>query len=177
MPGRAEYAALLNKVDAFSERVAQGQGPWLRCGRGCDGCCRTARSAWAVEIDALCTWLALAPAGLRQRLQARRDAPSVVRRERCIFLDDDGSCAVYPARPIICRTHGPAVRTPEGELTWCALNFADVAPEAVAGLLPAEAILDLDLLDRMLALINARYLTAHDVPARAPLTAALDPQG
>lgn len=180
MPGRAEYEALLNRVDAFAARAEAGQRDWLVCAPGCDGCCRTARSAWAVEIEHLRRFVALLPPARRAELAARRADPAVRRGARCVFLDPDGRCAVYPARPLICRTHGPAVRTPDGALSWCGLNFADLPPEAVAEAVPGDSVLDLELLNRMLALINDRFLAgaaAHGEapPARADLAAALDP--
>jgi len=107
------YAALLEKVDAFSEGVEAAQAPWIRCERGCDGCCRTRRTAWAVEVAALRAHLDGHPRrdALRDRLSARDVRAGAV----CVFLDPDGGCAVYDARPLLCRTHGPALRA-EGAL-------------------------------------------------------------
>ncbi len=176
MPGRAEYQALIDKVDAFAARVDAAQGRWLRCGAGCDGCCRLRRSAWAVEIDRLRAYIADLPAERRAELAARRADPAVQAGERCVMLDADGRCAVYAARPLICRTHGPAVRLPGGELTWCGLNFEGLTPDAVAEAVPADGVLDLELVNRMLALINARFVAARPGTAeRADLDAALGP--
>jgi Fe-S-cluster containining protein len=169
-----EYEALLAKVDAFSARVEAAQGPYLRCGRGCDACCRTARSAWAVELDHLARHVAALPEARREALRARRAHPDVVRGRRCVFLDDDGGCAVYAARPVLCRTHGPAVTSAASGLVWCELNFADVEAEAVPGLVPADGVLDLDRLDALLALVNRRFVAARGGPERGPLTAALE---
>lgn len=179
MPGRAEYQALINKVDAFGARVEAGQGDWLECRSGCDGCCRLRRSAWAVEIDHLRACVARMPPGRRAELADRRADPAVVAGERCVMLDADGRCAVYDARPLICRTHGPAVRAPGGALTWCGLNFDGLDPDAVAAAIPGDAVLDLELLNRMLALINDRFLAGcaerGEIRAdRAELGAALE---
>jgi len=44
---------------------------------------------------------------------------------QCEFLDGE-SCAIYPARPIICRTHGLPLRSPdESRIDCCPLNFAN----------------------------------------------------
>lgn len=180
MPGRAEYQALLSKVDAFAARAEAGQAPWLSCAAGCDGCCRTRRSAWAVEVDHLRRFVQRLPPARRAELAARRRDPAVVAGDRCVMLDPDGRCAVYPARPLICRTHGPAVRLPDGALSWCGLNFEGLDPEAVAAAVPGDAVLDLELLNRLLALINQRFVDGcaargEAPPARADLDAALAP--
>lgn len=174
MGGRVEYEALRGKVDAFIARAEAAQAPWLRCRAGCDGCCRSRRTAWAVEIDALRRHLATLPRARRAALAARRAEPSVAAGERCVFLDDDGRCAVYAARPLICRTHGPALRLPDGALAWCGLNFEGLSDEAVRAALPPGAVLDVELVNRMLVLVNARYLEGRDEPERATLDAALD---
>lgn len=175
MPGRVEYQALLAKVDAFSARVEAQQAEGLNCRPGCDGCCRLERSAWAVELDNIRRWLTLQPPHRRASLASRRDQPEVRGGERCVFLDDDGQCAIYPVRPIICRTHGPVARMPDGGLAWCELNFPGLPPEVVAERVPAGAVLDIDLLNRMLALVNARFVAHAGGPDRAPLAEALDP--
>jgi uncharacterized protein len=174
MPGTAELQALVEKVDAFARRAEDGQARWLQCKRGCDGCCRTRRTAWAVEIHRLTEYVAtLGPE--RDDLVARRADPQVVGGERCVFLDADGGCAVYPVRPILCRTHGPAAVTSEGDLVWCGLNFAELDPETVLDHIPADSVLQLNTLETLLALINQRFVAARPgVAVRAPLDAALD---
>ncbi len=172
MPDPA-YAALLAKVDAFTERVTTLQSEWLKCARGCDACCRTRRTAWAVEVDALRAHVATLSEARRTELSDRRHAPDVRAGERCVFLDDDGSCAVYAARPLLCRTHGPAVRV-EQALAWCALNFEGLDATGVSERVPIEGVLDLDRLNTMLALVNAQHLAAHPGPERLTLEAALE---
>lgn len=176
MGGRVEYAALREKVDGFAARAEAAQAEWLRCRAGCDGCCRLRRTAWAVEIDALRLYLTTLPAERRAALAARRADPPVAAGERCVYLDADGRCAVYPARPLICRTHGPALRLPDGSLAWCGLNFDGMTVAEVVAALPSDAVLDVDLLNRLLVMVNDRFLAGRGaIAARAPLDAALDP--
>ncbi len=157
-------------MDAFSARVESAQARWLRCGRGCDSCCHTRRSAWAVEIDAIHRYVAGLPLDTQTELRGRLDAEAVVAGERCVFLDPDGACAIYPARPVLCRTHGPAVRI-EGDLVWCALNFEGLDP---ADLLNDDDILDGDRLNLMLLLVNRQFVADNPgVLERDSLEAAL----
>ena len=174
MTSLAEHAALLAKVDAFSAAAEAAQGPWLACRRGCDGCCRLRRTAWAVEVDALRAHVQTLPPARQAELAARRADPAVAAGARCVFLDADGACAVYPARPVICRTHGPVVTSAEGGLQWCDLGFVGLDVAAVAAQVDATSVLDLDRLNTVLAVVNARHLARHPGPARLPLDAALE---
>ncbi len=170
----AEHEALLAKVDAFVARAEAVQRPWLRCGRGCDACCRTARTAWSVEVEHVARYVGGLAPERRAALEARRADPAVAAGRRCVFLDPDGACAVYAARPIICRTHGPLVTSTATGPMWCELNFPGEAPAQVPALVPADAVLDLEKLDALLALVNRRFLASGGGPERRPLTDALD---
>jgi Fe-S-cluster containining protein len=129
------------------------------------------RNAFAVEIAQIRRYLQLLPQGKRNQIASRIENEDILGGERCIFLDDSGQCDVYPVRPVICRTHGPAVRMPEQNLAWCELNFSGLTEEQVSQLVPAQAILDVELINRILALINHKYVEAYGGPARLPLTA------
>lgn len=168
----AEYQAVVTKVQAFADHAEATQRPFLACAAGCDGCCRTRRTAWGVELVAIATWLAAHPA-VHQQITQRRTAPDIVDGTRCVFLDASGRCDIYPARPILCRTHGPAVRTPEG-LAWCGLNFSGLDATEVAEAVPAAQILDLAQVDPLLAIVNQRFQATMGGPLRGPLDAALD---
>jgi len=52
--------------------------------------------------------------------------------EVCPVLDPiNGTCDLYEARPMTCRTFGPPVRTNEGGFGVCELCFIDAPPETV----------------------------------------------
>jgi Fe-S-cluster containining protein len=103
---------------------------------------------------------------------------------RCVMLEDDGTCAVYDARPLVCRTQGHALRYPAGvvpeeavrargrraapnvrhapdatagpdAITWCPLNYTGAPPRA-------EDVLDAARVDALLALIDHRYGAASE---------------
>jgi len=85
---------------------------------------------------------------IRARAQtAKLDGP-------CPLLDQ-GRCSLYPARPIICRTHGLPLLVgegPERRVDFCPENFQGVDT------LPASALIDLEKLNRLLATVNAVFL-------------------
>ncbi len=98
------------KVRLRAEAIICAQGSWP-CGKGCDECCRRlaappriTREEWqliAAALDAL-------PAGMaelaRRRIRGSACAPRPV---VCPLLDaGSGTCLVYEARPIACRTYG-----------------------------------------------------------------------
>lgn len=163
-----EYEALIEKVSAFEDRVEAAQAQYLRCACGCDRCCRTERSAFAVEVATIRAWLAENPAAREAALQAAKLASP----DRCAFLDENGACTIYPVRPLICRTHGPALVV-DGAVEWCELCFEKMTPEAVLEAVPATAMLDLARLNQLLVLVNARYLAQVGGAERLPLATAL----
>jgi Fe-S-cluster containining protein len=53
--------------------------------------------------------------------------------EPCPVLDmDTGTCDLYEARPVLCRTFGPPMRTEEGNLATCELCFIHASTEEIA---------------------------------------------
>jgi Fe-S-cluster containining protein len=67
--------------------------------------------------------------------------------EPCPVLDPaTGTCDLYSARPILCRTFGPPMRTPEQNLAHCELCYTTAAPDEIAAceLDPAIPALETD---------------------------------
>jgi Fe-S-cluster containining protein len=53
--------------------------------------------------------------------------------EPCPVLDPaTGTCDLYESRPIVCRTFGPPMRTPEGDLATCELCYIHATTEEIA---------------------------------------------
>ena len=179
-----EYAVLRQRVDAFFAAVAARHPTALRCQAGCHGCCQAGLSVCAIEAAAICAHLRALPrvevehlrAQAVRRLHHTKAARPAEPAASCVFLRDDGHCAIYPVRPLVCRSQGlplsysaqlipaQALRfsTQDGRaVVCCPLNFnqdtASVDGQAAA--LPQAAdILDAERVDLLLALLNRRFL-------------------
>jgi len=181
----AEYRALVDKVDAFTQAALSHAREDMHCTRGCDSCCHVWLTLNSVEAAALQQALSLLPAEARARVTARGRAE--LAREhagqepaRCAMLEDSGACAVYSARPLVCRTQGHALRYPAGfiperalrassaagAVTYCPLNFVERPPA------PAD-VLDAERVDQILAVVNQRFCQRHgdDPLVRHPIHA------
>jgi len=165
------YRQLVAKVDAQWARSAQMLGARLHCGPGCYDCCRQHISVFPVEAVNIALAVDALPGDAADALRRRgartpADGP-------CPLLDADGHCALYAARPIICRTQGLPllVATDNGDqVAACPLNKVDGAP------LPAAAVVDLERLNRILAAVNRLFVQTAmpKAPERIPIAAALE---
>lgn len=166
----ANYQALLAKVDAKVMLTMAQHPKQFACTKGCHSCCLPGLTVNAVEAEALASYVASSPQLAAAVTQLVADHPHA--GQRCALLTAEGSCAVYPARPIVCRSHGLplTVATPAGEeLDVCPLNFVG---QDLAALPPGDFI-NLETLNTLLSLI-ARQFTGETggTPARVPLAMA-----
>jgi len=61
------------------------------------------------------------------------DEDSIGDSEACPILDPaTGTCDLYEARPIVCRTFGPPMRTADGDLATCELCFVTASQQEIA---------------------------------------------
>jgi hypothetical protein len=80
---------------------------------GCGKCCETAGDYYVYltlkEAALIRDYLGLSHAWFRRGYLNRLEDGDLVlgpgRNERCVFLDQDGRCRVYPVRPLQCRTY------------------------------------------------------------------------
>ena len=164
----AEYRALVGKVDDAVARAADRAGDQLTCRSGCASCCVDGLSVLPVEAFALA-------AAVEARVAAGHDLPAVrPTDDACVFLDVDNRCAVYEARPLLCRTHGLPLVTGEpargalrivDDVSVCALNFPDRLPTR------ADA-LDAGRLLQLLVTVDRRFRARVGLPddaGRIPL--------
>jgi Fe-S-cluster containining protein len=167
-----EYRALTEKVASFSQGVSERYRADMACGPGCSSCCHAWLSVCGVERAQQTAAIAALPSERRDAI-AERGREQLAREQsgemdpRCALLEPDGRCAVYEARPLVCRTQGLALRYPQGfipaasvrtrlangEVTHCPLNFGERAPAAAD-------VLDAERVDQLLGLVNLRFARA-----------------
>ena len=147
------YRKLIAEVAAAMAPLEARHRTRLRCAPGCAACCQ-AISLLAVEAEAVQKAFLALPAATREAIRSRASQPG----DHCPFLLAD-LCAIYPARPLICRTHGLAIGYVDEEreaieVSACPRNFPDDFPLAL------EDLLLLDSTNERLAAINRRFCEA-----------------
>jgi Fe-S-cluster containining protein len=148
-PLLSELRAVVKKVDDAVAAVVARAGTAITCQPGCSSCCVDGLLVLPVEAAAIAHHVR------KRGLVHRRDT-----NDACVFLDDDGRCGVYEARPLLCRTHGLPLRTRQAvsrgglrildDISVCDLNYTDRAPKT------AET-LDADLLLQLLVTVDRRF--------------------
>lgn len=168
-----ELVALWDKLAAFWARVDARAPGALSCHAGCSDCCIEGLSVTQAEAGAIEELLAGLEASLRAQLAeaARRES------ESCPALVE-GRCAIYEARPVVCRSHGLAIRIgpdPDAKrhlpiVDTCPLNFVGQDLEA----LPADLVLEQATLSTLVAAVDAAFRAREGRAAeRTPLRALL----
>ena len=111
---------LHNDVDREAQTIAAKHGARLRCTRGCSACCVDDLTVFEIEADAI------------REAHGELLSTGVPHPEgACAFLDDEGACRIYDARPYVCRTQGLPLRwfAEQGEYRdICPLNEPDGPP-------------------------------------------------
>lgn len=147
-------------VDAALASAAERSGAWLACRPGCHSCCVGVFAVSQRDAERLREGLAAAEAGVAQRVSQRAAAARTrlsagfpgdpesgllftapeheaafeefANDEPCPVLDPaTGTCDLYAARPVPCRTFGPPMRDADEHLTVCELCFVGAPAEEV----------------------------------------------
>jgi Fe-S-cluster containining protein len=152
---------LWQKIDGFVAKVQSRYPDDLACRAGCSSCCLGGLSVTSVEADAIRDHLETLDAATRSALAI---SASTETEAHCAALDPEGRCRIYEARPIVCRSHGLAIRFEDARATddekkivrrlplidACSLNFIATPLASVA----ADCVLDQTNLSTTLALID-----------------------
>lgn len=147
-------------VDAALASAAERSGAWLACRPGCHQCCVGVFAISQMDAEKLRAGLATAEADVAARIRERAAAArerlhdgfpgdpasgllftspeheevfeDFADDELCPVLDPAvGTCELYAARPVQCRTFGPPMRDEDENLTVCELCFVDAPAEEV----------------------------------------------
>ena len=148
------YHNLVGKIDSLCRGVMTQCADSISCRKGCDSCCRHFSIFW-VEAVNLAYFVATLPQ--KQAALLRSKADVLADHDVCPLLME-GACAIYPARPIICRTHGlPILARSETRqiVDFCPRNFTQVET------IPGHLIIDLDTLNNTLVAINALFVSRY----------------
>jgi hypothetical protein len=153
LPGEylSRLEAIHRQVDGLAASLAAECGEGLVCRRGCCDCCSD--DLTVLEIEAR-----LIEARFAGLLREGKPAP----RGRCAFLDDQGACRIYAARPYVCRTQGLPLRwledgpPPTEHRAICPLNrTAMVELGETPEILPADRCWTLGPFEGRLASLQA----------------------
>jgi len=167
-PFLENYQKLVQRVDRHIAAIKKAFPDQIACKKGCDLCCKFL-TLFPVEA------LSLSLAFTRQAEDIKAKVSLKIERgkDTCPLLINR-VCALYPARPIICRTHGyPLYMEKKGKIhiDFCPENFTGMA------LFPKEAMLDIEHLNTLLAVINRQFVGSikADPPFldRIPISEAL----
>jgi uncharacterized protein len=147
----SRYPELAAKVDAFFARVQTRHGDDMLCGSGCHHCCHVRLSITKVEADAIRAEIG---GWTRERKRALTANVAAAAPDHCAALDRDGRCLVYPARPIVCRSHGAPIRMRDARslpvVQACSNNFTVSGPDAAE----PDCILDQTTLSAMVLAVD-----------------------
>ena len=168
------YREWIAQVDRMAAELSARYASHLVCRAGCSGCCGHHLSVFPVEGEAIREAVAALPAEVRARVRAQ--ARAVEEREArgqeagCPMLIED-RCAIYDARPVICRTQGLplllGIEEGEADVDFCPLNFT--APDA-AEALEVEHLVPLEKLNLQLAVVNLAWCREQGIdPAAEPV--------
>lgn len=163
------YYLLVEKTDLHIRNVEQQFREQITCKKGCDACCLYL-TLFPVEAYVVSTAFFRLPEQTRNHILKNNAQKS----DRCPLLMD-GSCSIYPARPLICRTHGyPILITVENSqrIDFCPENFKTVTSFS------NESLLSIDALNTVLTAVNQHFIAQLNpdipVPDRIDIFEALN---
>jgi uncharacterized protein len=162
------YPLFIEQVDQLSTRLTARYHAHLNCRAGCSSCCHHHLSVFPVEAANIRAAIESLP-DETQRLLHRQAAAINERAARgetvACPLQLNERCAIYEARPVICRTQGlPLLYEAEDgnqEVDFCPLNFT--SDEAIESL-DENHLVSLNDLNLKLAAVNLLYCRENGLP-------------
>jgi hypothetical protein len=124
-----EFYRDVNRIVKTLEDLHGGR---LKCGKGCADCCMDDITVFEVEAHYI-------RKNCAQVIEMHPPHPAGA----CAFLDEKGSCRIYPFRPYVCRTQGLPLRWIDEDYGPSPVEMRDICPLSDAGPpveeLPADA--------------------------------------
>ena len=113
----SRYHALGRYCDDVFAATLQVWRPHIRCAEGCAACCLL-ETVVPLEAYVITAYLQSRPPLAFENGATHPD--------QCVFLYQN-HCAIYPVRPLICRTHGlPLAYSAQQTVDACPRNFTEV---------------------------------------------------
>ncbi|NOZ61262.1 MAG: hypothetical protein GXO74_06235 [Calditrichaeota bacterium] len=119
-----EYQSLIHKIEQTCSQLEGFYQEHLICRSGCSHCCKVDRSVLAIEAYFIEQQLKEFSTGRIRKMRSQYKKND----QYCPMLWHD-RCAIYPARPIICRIQGLPILYVEAEIAfvdYCRLNFTQL---------------------------------------------------
>ncbi len=108
-------------VDRETARLETVHTARLNCQRGCSACCVDDITVFEVEAE-----------NIRRKYSDLLENGLSHEAGKCAFLDEEGACRIYDARPYVCRTQGLPLRWLE-EIEEEIYELRDICPLNEAG--------------------------------------------
>jgi len=172
------YRKLCAYCDALWNRVREAYPNEIACRKGCGICCEL-QSVNQIEAYAIRSYI-VNNKNLSDDACVDDDVIDddivddiVDANDMSVDTDNTGSCpflrrrscSIYPARPIICRTHGLVLRSSEFPLSRqaasCPYNFPSFRPDDF----PPELAVDADAVTKNLVNLNLAFCMASGIDA------------
>jgi len=144
------YRNLVKKIDEKCLSINEKYSNHINCKKGCSQCC-ILDAVFPVEA------VSVAISVIDNKIEF-----SATRENDCCNFLDNGTCSIYAARPIICRTHGyPIIFDDEGQqkADCCSMNFKDIDES-----LGSSAFIDIDKINNLLYTINSLFIKEVNLP-------------
>ena len=141
------YQEVCRHCDRHFQRACEKFAGQIRCVSGCHACC-IIQSVTRLEAFVI-----------EEYVRSHEVQTGSSGESECIFVDGNGLCAIYPARPIICRTHGLMLYNSEEKTLsrTCEKNFKGLGVDETDSLRSVNAIDELNLAEN-LARLNLAFL-------------------